>query len=159
MNGKPQKEIPGIQFKYLVQINGTSINKEALEKLDISTDGIEGSDSQYKMSLTVGQAKKLGELKFIRSIERIFYPADEKMPEIFPSDPKYTWNLDNFGPIWIPKKGVTINLTVDNLPVYKRLIEIYEGNKLQVNNNQIIINGSHCHDLYIQDELLLDDGR
>ena len=142
VNGKPQKEIPGIQFKYLVLINGTSINKDALEKLDISTDGIEGSDSQYKISLTTGQAKKLGELKFIRSIERIFYPADEKMPEIFPSDPKYTWNLDNFGPIWIPKKGVTINLTVDNLPIYKRIIEIYEGNKLQVNNNQIIINGS-----------------
>lgn len=142
VNGKPQKEIPGIQFKYLVQINGTSINKDALEKLDISTEGIEGSDSQYKMSLTAGQAKKLGELKFIRSIERIYYPADEKMPEIFPSDPKYTWNLDNFGPIWIPKKGVTINLTVDNLPIYKRIIEVYEENKLQIKNNQIIINGS-----------------
>ena len=142
VNGKPQKEIPGIQNKYLVTINGSSINKDALEKLDISTAGIEGSDSQYKMSLTAGQSKKLGELKFIRSIGRIFHPADERMPEIFPVDPKYTWNLDNFGPIWVPKKGVTINLTLDNLPIYKRIIGVYEENNLQVKDGQININGS-----------------
>jgi signal peptidase I len=142
INGQPQKEIPGIQFKYLVKINGSSFNRDALEKLDISPNEIEGSDTAYKMSLTTAQAKKLGELKFVTSIERIYYPADERMPDIFPSDPKYSWNLDNFGPIWIPKKGITINLTFDNLPLYKRLISTYEGNKLDVKDGSILINGS-----------------
>jgi len=142
INGQPQKEIPGIQFKYLVKINGSSFNRDALEKLDISPNEIEGSDTAYKMSLTTAQAKKLGELKFVTSIERIYYPADERMPDIFPSDPKYSWNLDNFGPLWIPKKGVTINLTLDNLPLYKRLISTYEGNKLDVKDGSILINGS-----------------
>jgi signal peptidase I len=142
VNGKQQKAIPGIQYKYLVVITGSSFNKDALDKLDITPDEVEGSESAYKMSLTASQAKKLGELKFIKSIERIYYPANERMPDIFPSDPKYTWNLDNFGPIWIPKKGVTINLTPDNLPLYKRLISVYEGNKLEVKDGTIIINGS-----------------
>lgn len=142
VNGKPQKEIPGIQFKYLVIINGSSFNREALEKLDISPNEIEGSDSAYKMSLTAAQAKKLGELKFVKSIERIFYPTEERMTDIFPSDPKYRWNLDNFGPIWIPKKGVTINLSLANLPLYKRIISVYEANNLQVKDGSIIINGS-----------------
>jgi signal peptidase I len=142
VNGKLQKPIPGIQLKYLVIINGTSFNKDALDKLDITLDEVEGSESSYKMSLTSAQAKKLGELKFVKSIERIYYPANEKMPDIFPSDPKYSWNLDNFGPIWIPKKGVTINLTLDNLPLYKRLISVYEGNKLEVKDGVILINGS-----------------
>ena len=142
INGKPQKEIPGIQYKYLITINGTSFNKDALEKLDISPIEIEGSDSRYMMSLTANQAKKISELKFIQSKERITWPADNKDPGIFPSDSKYTWNLDNFGPIWIPKKGVTINLTADNLPIYKRIIGLYEENKLQVKDGKIFINGS-----------------
>ena len=142
VNGKPEKEIPGIQYKYLVIINGSSFNKDALDKLDITPDEVEGSESAYKMSLTATQAKKLGELKFVKSIERIYYPANERMPDIFPSDPKYAWNLDNFGPIWIPRKGVTINLTLDNLPLYKRLISVYEENKLEIKDDTIFINGS-----------------
>jgi signal peptidase I len=142
INGKPQKEIFGVQFKYLVRINGPSFSSEALDKLDIQPNDLEGSDSAYKISLTDAQVKKLGEMKFVKSVERIFYPADEKMPDIFPSDPKYSWNLDNFGPIWIPKKGVTINLTTENLPLYKRLISVYENNKLEVRDNTIYINGS-----------------
>ena len=62
-------------------------------------------------------------------------------PDIFPHDPNYKWNVDNFGPLYIPKKGASINLSVDNLPLYKRVISEYEGNDLKVNGNQISING------------------
>ncbi len=51
------------------------------------------------------------------------------------------WNVDNFGPLWIPKKGATIKLTLDNLPLYKRLIEVYEHNTLEVKDGKIYING------------------
>ncbi len=51
------------------------------------------------------------------------------------------WNRDNFGPIWIPKKGATIKLTLDNLPLYQRIIQVYEGNKLTVRDGKIYING------------------
>lgn len=142
VNGKPQKEIPGIQYKYIVTINGTSLNKEALEKLGISTNEIEGSDSYYRMSLTAGEAKKLSELKFVKSIVRDYYPADEKSLYFFPNDPKFSWTLDNYGPLWVPKKGATVNLTTDNLPLYKRIITVYEENKLDVKDGKIYINGS-----------------
>ncbi len=142
INNIPEKVIPGIEYKYMVIINGTSFNQEALDRLDIEPDQVEGMESVYRMSLTAEQAKKLGELRFIKSIEKVTVPADEKMPDIFPNDPKYSWNLDNFGPLWIPKKGVTINLNLDNLPLYKRVIGVYEGNKLEVKDNTIYINGS-----------------
>lgn len=144
INGKLQKEIPGIQFKYLVNINGTSINKEVLEKLDIAPNEIEGSGPSFKMYLTDDQLHKLKNLKFVLSAERIFFPSDEMMPDIFPSDPKFSWNLDNFGPIWIPKKGATINLTTDNLPLYRRIIDVYEENDLQVKDGRIFINGAEA---------------
>ena len=59
---------------------------------------------------------------------------------IFPNHPKYNWTEDNFGPIVIPKKGVTIDLNLDNLPLYERVIKLYEGNSLRISDNKIFIN-------------------
>ncbi|WP_250434276.1 signal peptidase I [Hanstruepera flava] len=60
---------------------------------------------------------------------------------VFPHDPNYDWNNDNFGPLYIPKAGVTVELNLDVLPVYKRIITEYENNTLQVKGNQIFVNG------------------
>jgi signal peptidase I len=60
---------------------------------------------------------------------------------IFPSNEKYPWNVDNFGPLTIPAKGATVQLTTDNLPLYKRIISVYENNKLEVKGTEIRING------------------
>lgn len=60
---------------------------------------------------------------------------------IFPKSPDYSWNRDNFGPLYIPEAGKTVPLNIDVLPLYKRLITAYEGNELKVNGNQILING------------------
>ena len=56
-------------------------------------------------------------------------------------DAGYNWNNDYFGPMYIPEEGKTINLTVENLPLYKRIISTYEGHELSVNGNQISIDG------------------
>ena len=141
VNGKPQKKIPGVQYKYLVTTNGETLNENLLEKLDITNSEIEGSGSQYLLSLTSEQSEKLNNLRFIQSKTRFLLPSDKRDPALFPNDPKFAWNLDNYGTIWVPKKGSTINLTLSNLPLYKRIIEVYEENKLQVNGNEILING------------------
>ena len=59
---------------------------------------------------------------------------------IFPHNPKYAWNEDFFGPLYIPKKGVSINLDINNLPLYQRAIETYEHNKVEVKGSDIYIN-------------------
>ena len=51
------------------------------------------------------------------------------------------WTTANYGPIWIPAKGETLRLTLDNLPIYERPIRVYEGNRLEVKDGQIYING------------------
>ncbi len=142
VNGKPQKEIPGIQYKYLINTNGASINDKLLEKLDISRSEIEESGSHFLLSLTAEQAGKLDGLKFIQSKDRFILPAENSDQELFPQDPKFKWNVDNFGPLWIPKKGVTISLTPANLPLYRRIIDVYEENDLQEKGDVIYINGS-----------------
>lgn len=61
---------------------------------------------------------------------------------VFPHDPlRYPWTHTNYGPIWIPKAGVTVDININNLPLYERIIRNYEGNKLEVINDEIFING------------------
>ena len=65
-------------------------------------------------------------------------------PNLFPFDSTYHWNVDNFGPIWVPKAGVTIPITMSNLCFYKRIIEVFEGNKLLIKDGKIFINGKEA---------------
>ena len=60
---------------------------------------------------------------------------------IFPND-KFNWNIDNFGPITIPSKGVTVKINTENIDTYRRIIENYEKNSLEIKNNNIYINGN-----------------
>ena len=60
---------------------------------------------------------------------------------MFPFSKNFPWNVDNYGPLVVPKKGVTVHLTIDSLPIYSRLIKMYEHNKLEVKDSTIYING------------------
>ena len=77
----------------------------------------------------------------IDSVVKIVEPKGLKGYNIFPHAPDYPWNNDNFGPIYIPQKGVSIALTPKVLPLYKKIIRDYEGNTVGVSGNQISING------------------
>ena len=63
---------------------------------------------------------------------------------VYPLDGYTQWTRDNYGPVWIPKKGESIKLTLANLPVYERCIHVYEGNDLEVKNGKIFINGKQA---------------
>jgi signal peptidase I len=69
---------------------------------------------------------------------------------LYPVNKPTGWTTDNYGPIWIPKKGETIDLNLDNLPVYERCIHAYEGNDLQVKDGKIYINGQEANQYTFQ---------
>ena len=52
-----------------------------------------------------------------------------------------TWTRDDYGPIYIPKKGDKIKLEVATLPLYEQIIRNYERNELKVADGKIYING------------------
>jgi signal peptidase I len=142
VNGKPQQKFPGMQFDYLVKTNGSSINPKALDRLNIAEDdrGIQSSE-QYVFPLTEENVAKMKEFSNITAVEKMVEEPENWERAIFPSDERFPWNVDNFGPVIIPKKGETVVLTVDNLPLYTRIIDVYENNDLEVKDTQIIING------------------
>ena len=143
VNGKPQQTIPGMQHKYMVKTNGTSLNPKALEKLKIAVDDRESfSSEQYVFPLTESNVVKIKEFANVVAVEKQAKVPGSWDPDIFPSNQNYPWNVDNFGPLTIPAKGKTVQLTIDNLPLYNRIISVFENNKLEVNGTEIKINGA-----------------
>ncbi len=142
VNGQPQKKFEGMQHEYTVQTNGTALNPKALERLNISVaDRGIVSSAQYIFPLTEESAEKLKAFANVTEVEKIVQNPGKWDPQIFPHSEDYPWNVDNFGPITIPKKGETVQLTIKNLPFYERIIDMYENNDLEVDGDQIKING------------------
>ena len=68
------------------------------------------------------------------------YPAASGI-DLYPHNKETGWTANDYGPIWIPRRGTALHLTLDNLPLYERAISVYEGNDLQVRDGKIYVNG------------------
>jgi len=130
-----------MQFTYDVKTDGSSFNPKVLKKLHITGGRRISNRGDYQFPLTSKAAEKIKKFVNIRKVKVNCDPKEFYADYIFPSDPIFQFNRDNFGPIVIPQKGNTINLTIKNLPIYKRLISIYEDNDLEVKGDKIYING------------------
>ena len=143
VNGIAQQYFPGMQYNNIVTTDGTGINKRTLDQLNIAQDDRHvASNNQYFFPLTQDAEQKLKAMKNVKSIQRTLSPVGKWDQNFFPFSSKYPWNIDNYGPLQIPKKGQTIKLTLDNLPLYHRIIEVYEANNLKVKDSTIYINGA-----------------
>lgn len=141
VNGKAQKQYDGMQYNYLVSTS-SSINPKALERLGISSDDRQEYNSmQYILPLTARMAGELKAFNNVTGIEKLLDTPNRWDMNIFPSDSRFPWNVDNFGPLKVPAKGETVSLSVDNLPLYRRIIDIYEENELEVRDSLVLING------------------
>jgi len=140
INGKEEKNPGNRQFKYLVKTNGNPINEKNFEKLDITEPPTNYLDA-YELTLSEPAIEKLKQYNNVVGIEPIIAPRNTWDSNLFPFDSTFVWNVDNYGPIWIPKKGVTVALTIGNLPLYERIIKVFEGNKLEILGGKIFING------------------
>ena len=148
VNGTAQTVWPGVQNSYRVVTNGQRINPVILDDLGINIRELGFSQTlpgYPNMPLTAEMLEKVKKLPSVVSVTQNIdvYPADypDSWMTIFPFSPAYEWTRDNFGPLWIPSAGATVELTLDNLPLYERIITAYEGNSLEVVGEDIFING------------------
>ncbi len=140
INGKKQIEIEDLQYRYQVNTNGSLINPRKLDEMHVTKSEIGQNGSTYSMPLSQDKAAKLAKLSNVSSIVKMTYSVG--IPEdVFPFSDHYTWNRDNFGPLVIPKKGQTVKLNLESLPLYERAINAYEKNALSVKDSTIFVNG------------------
>ena len=146
INGN-KNELPDrahLQFSYLVQPKTNQFSpKQVKDRYDI-TDGFGIINEQNTYYFSAISDEALSKFKNHPNVASITPNKKEKGvrdSNIFPHDPNYNWNVDFFGPLYVPEAGKTIDINLDVLPLYKRVITEYEGNSLQIKGNQILING------------------
>lgn len=141
INGEPAFVSPTESHFYRVSAGNRGLSAEVLMdngvRLNMEND-FKKDMQYYRLNLTRQEAEIVKNIPGVNSVELMI---DNNESDIFPSDPAYTWTVDNFGPLWIPYAGATIELTPSNIILYKRLIRVYEGNNWEEREGRIFING------------------
>ncbi len=142
VNGVKEPDYPGRQLTYQVITTGNRINQLKLEELGLNLSELYFDSRLPGYPMMPLTDKMLDKVKEIKTVVEVT-PNQERFAaagqDIFPFDGE--WTCDYFGPLWIPQKGVTVNISLENLPLYERIIRDYEHNTLQVKEDVIYING------------------
>ena len=139
LNGKANKEPDNVQYTYKMKLKG-EFPVELADELGITNEDL----LMYNQSGVIPLTKKAYlALKANKNlVESISINADAIYGDLYPLNAYTGWTRDNYGPVWIPKKGKSIQLNLKNLPIYERCIKVYEGNDLKVDSQgNIFING------------------
>ncbi|MGB3075856.1 MAG: signal peptidase I [Chitinophagales bacterium] len=143
INGKKVADRPRQQQEYSIITDGTSISAKLLDDLDKTEFSRLSNPGEFRASLTKTAVDSLLKLKNVRSVTEIIWPKGTVPESIFPNDlHHFSWYVDNFGPFWIPEKGVTVSIDTNNISLYQRTISVYEGHTLHIEKNgSILIDG------------------
>lgn len=165
INGKEQKDPKRMQLCYFVETDGSVITEDQFRKMDISKSdrkfvsypqspeeqyyyehlpyiGFSSTNGHYNPIYRLPLTKEaLAIAKKIPTIKKIVVEPEQMGGSMYPVGYRTGWTRDNYGPIWIPKKGATIELNERNLAIYGRCIRNYEKNVLDIKEGQAWING------------------
>lgn len=101
------------------------------------------STRTYTLNMDLNTAAFLESQPEVESVRPFIEPSISfRDPEVFPSGGNFMWTADDFGPIVVPGKGMNIELNRENLPLYERIITLYEKNKVEIINDSLYLNGS-----------------
>jgi signal peptidase I len=141
LDGKANKEPDEVQYSYYVKLK-QPLPEEVMKEYQISMEQLRDLNQLNYMPLTQSARKALESRKDL--VESIRLNTDAPVGEVYPRNANTGWTRDNYGPVWIPAKGKSIQLNMKNIAVYERPIRVYEGNDLKVENGKIFINGKEA---------------
>ncbi len=143
LDGKVNPDATDVQHNYRVELRTNYLPDELVYSL-----GLSGKDVQemYRSGIIPLTRKAKEELeKQTDYVSSIVAVENTDTEGLYPKNGYTGWTCDNYGPVWIPKKGESIRLTLENLPLYERPIAVYEGNGLSVSDDgKIYINGEEA---------------
>lgn len=139
LDGQANKEPDQVQYNYYVELHAP-IPDDFAHEIGLSGEDLMGLSQSGTCPLTASMKQALEARKDL--VSSITPVQSQESDNLYPLNGNMGWTQDNYGPIWIPKKGEKIQLTLENLPVYERPIKVYEGNSLEVTDaGKILING------------------
>ncbi len=158
VNGELQPKLPTMADQYVARTTGEAFNPKALERLGLRKPYVglgayrPGNDhaeltseegTYYSMMVPAATVEALKQFDNVKQIERLIDSVGTSRVNTYPGDVKlFPWNNDQFGPLWVPKRGASIPLNPRNVALYKRCIETYEGHRLTESNGAYTLDGS-----------------
>ena len=163
IDGKVSKDMKNVQYAYYVEIEGARLSDETFRRLQVSnedriiiseyrehhpilqylkfTPNADGRyNTIYRLPLTSEALAMIQKIAAVRKV--VIEPDVAAGNDFYPLNYELGWKRDNYGPIWIPKKGATIVLDEKNLALYHRCIRNYENNTLEIGQDgRVKING------------------
>jgi len=140
INGKVAPYPEKAQTSYNVVTDGTEINPQIFQDLHIEILAQKGVNT-YEMIIPTANLATFKSYSNIKSVTQVIAPAGQYDPSVFPHNEKFKWNQDNFGPLVLPKRGMTIPLNDSTMILYRRAIELYENNKVETSGKDVLVNG------------------
>lgn len=149
INGKAIENPDDMQFTYRVLFKSGVNPRKILDEIGLNSEDYQNAIREqqytgtpfYVVPLTKQMADGLSYRQDVDLVEKVVHEAGLDGLMLYPHAEGYDWSVDNYGPIHIPAKGETIQLSLDNLPLYKRVIVNFEENSLEVVDGKIMING------------------
>ena len=136
VNGEMQPACEERQHVYFIETTAP-LSDYMLARLNITE--FYGEYPYYYLTTTDSGAAELERYASVTKVVR--YNNTTPTLDVYPHDARYAWTQDNYGPLWVPKRGATIEINTENLPLYERIIDQYEGHDLRVEGDKIFIDG------------------
>lgn len=133
-----------LQFNYKIETTSDTLNAEYFKNLGITEGGEYMRKGDFWFSMTKELSDSLKKQPFVKKVNTLLEKKATYNNYVFPENDNFLWNVDFYGPIYIPKAGDSIPLTLDSLPLYRRVITVYEENELKIRNDSIFINGKYA---------------
>jgi len=143
VNNKEFKLPENGQYRYYVQTNGNGFSRKRLHSMGITeVQTLMGTGNEYVIWMTSKNAEKIRKFENVVQVEAIIDKKDMFDANIYPFSELLPWNVDNFGPIFIPETGATIKLNDTTYAIYERVIRVYEENEdFEKRDGKFYLNG------------------
>ncbi|HRF78952.1 MAG TPA: S26 family signal peptidase, partial [Flavobacteriales bacterium] len=160
VNGKQVKDAIQSTWAYVVRLRNERFADSLLLELGLPLRMHQPGRAFVEVPLNEELADRVERLPYVISADKLGLARGARR-HIFPYSPRYPWNGDDYGPLTIPRKGDTLHINVDNLPLYDRLMSHYEGHKLGVDKDQLTIDGAPLTDYVVEQDyyFVLGDSR
>jgi signal peptidase I len=114
--------------------------KAFLLSAGISQEQVNGLRNYPTLPLSKEIIKSIKQVDYVEKIEPVLAMKGYKNRDLFPFSETFNWNIDNYGSVTIPKKGMQIALNDENEMFYGRCIRVFEGNTLEKRGNDWFLN-------------------
>ncbi|MDX2249421.1 MAG: signal peptidase I [Bacteroidia bacterium] len=154
INGKPSWNPPNMQYQYQVETNGTGFSSNRLQKYGFrarnststNPNWMQMHNNIFYFYMPDSIAKLIKQFPQVTKVDTVYRKEGKFQRGVYPTQDNadgqlFSFNIDNYGPIVIPQKGMSVSLTQENRALYWRVIEAYEKHEMKVENGKTFIDG------------------